>query len=330
MLLFISELTEAFRGGWNDQWKYFFDTAWDYDWWANPYLTYIFCCVFVFGLEIVLPKKKNYPLLDRKGFWQDLFYVFFTDYVIFPIGLFASLEFVEEIMLIGMEGMGVELTPVPNGTRYPPLIIKMYEQAVWVQILVLFILTDLAQFIGHYLLHVVPWFWRVHKIHHAQETLGFASTRHFHFAEYIVFNTVLYIPFYMIGYDMYIYLSVHLWINYFFATLSHANIKVPWSALNYVFITPDTHFWHHAKNVKHKYGVNFASVLPIWDMIIGTFYLPKDKEPELGIHNDDVPKTFLGQLVYPFVSPFQKSDAHNDNFHVTQTRKQKRQQKGRK
>jgi sterol desaturase/sphingolipid hydroxylase (fatty acid hydroxylase superfamily) len=38
---------------------------------------------------------------------------------------------------------------------------------------------------------------------------------------------------------------------------------------------------------------NFAALLPVWDMVFGTYYMPKDKRPtEFG--------TSFGQLVFPF------------------------------
>jgi len=73
--------------------------------------------------------------------------------------------------------------------------------------------------------------------------------------------------------------------------------------LHRIVITPDNHYWHHAKNLPKPYGVNFASALCIWDHLFGTFHLPDD-EPELGIHNDDVPTDFLGQQLYPLLALF--------------------------
>ncbi len=291
----IEEIKETFTSNFNNYLDSFFfllkNPAWD-----NPF--YIILCIYfiTFSLEVILPKKEKYPLIERKGFKLDLIYLFFIDFVVMAIGFYAMVSVVEKLFLDSLHIIGIS-TPLFNVDTLP----------VFIQFVIFFILVDFVQFLGHYLLHRIDFLWEFHKIHHAQEHLGFASTRHFHWFEYLVFKPLLYIPFGLLGYGVKYYVAYYLWIGLFFTFLSHCNIKINWGFMNYIVINPDTHFWHHSKNTPGRFGVNFASVLNIWDLLFGTFYLPKDKKPQLGVHDiKEIPLGFFGQMIYPFKSLIRK------------------------
>ncbi len=285
-------------------------------------LIYLFLVYLItFMLEVIFPKRINYPLIQRKGFWTDLLYIIFIDFTIQVIGLYAMTSAVEFLTLKGLGAMGIQ-TPIFNlHDALPP----------GLRFVFFFIAIDFLQWFGHFLLHRSNFLWQFHKIHHAQETLGFASTRHFHFGEYLVLKPAFWIPFALLGFKMELYVIYYVWIAYFLTFLSHTNIKVNFGFLNYIFITPQTHYWHHSRNIPGKYGVNYASALAIWDVLFGFFYNPKDKQPILGIPDNDVPDSFLGQMAYPFKRLFTKAPdpAQNKDADVkpTQTRQEKRKGK---
>ncbi|HEU4717117.1 MAG TPA: sterol desaturase family protein [Bacteroidia bacterium] len=268
--------------------------------WTNPFTALFTVWIVAFILEHTLPKMKNYPVVGRKGFWLDIFYLFFIDILFGIIGFFAVTYTVEYIFIHGMASVGVKI-PVMDLSVLPKV----------VQFLIFFIVMDFCQFFAHYLLHRVEFFWKFHKIHHAQETLGFASTRHFHFGEYLVLRPLGWIPFGVFGFsdEKYLYFyAIYMWIAYSLVFFSHCNVKINFGILNRIFITPNTHYWHHAKNIPRRYGVNYASVLTIWDFLFGSFYLPDDPktQPILGVPNNDVPANFVGQTWYPFKTLFSR------------------------
>ncbi len=280
------------------EWKYLIQ---------HPLFYLLLVYLATFFLELLLPKKINYGLVTRKGFWTDLLYVIFIDYAIMSLGLAAITAGVEFIVT---RPLGISL-PVYDlkGALSGPL-----------GFIVFFLIVDFVQWFGHFLLHRVEWLWQFHKIHHAQETLGFASTRHFHWGEYLVLKPALWIPFGMLGYSSYEYVVYYLWIGYFLTFFSHCNINLKFGFLNYIFITPETHYWHHSRNIPRRYGVNYASSLAIWDVLFGSFYLPKDKEPVLGIPENDVPDSFMGQMIYPFKALFSRNAVpQNKDAEVKQT-----------
>jgi sterol desaturase/sphingolipid hydroxylase (fatty acid hydroxylase superfamily) len=261
----------------------------------NPSFTNVYYCVLLayllcFFLEVILPKQRKHGLLNRKFFWQDTFYVLFNDLLIYLLGFFALCAVTEFIFLKFLSLFNIQTLIIFDIKSWHPLL----------QVLIMFLIQDFCEFIAHILLHRSNFLWKFHKIHHAQEELGAASTRHFHFLEMCVFKPIIYLPFAMIGYSVVDYFLFQITVQNVWGFFTHCNIKVKWGILNYIINTPETHAWHHAKNIPNKYGVNYASILNIWDLLFGYFYLPKDKSPILGVENNNVPKSFLGQLIYPF------------------------------
>ncbi len=78
----------------------------------------------------------------------------------------------------------------------------------------------------------------------------------------------------------------------------HANVRWRFGPFERLLATPAFHHWHHTAS-----GVpdcNFASMLPIWDMLFGTWYLPAAWTPSYGIR-ERLPATVAGQLLYPLL-----------------------------
>lgn len=278
----------------------------------NPliYLLLIYIVTFVF--EQIFPKQIQYPVIGRKGFWMDLLYVLVMDYLIEVIGFYAMASGLEFITLKILHQAGISIPLIHLHTSLSPVL----------RFIVFFILIDFLQWLAHYILHRSTFMWQFHKIHHAQETLGFASTRHFHFGEYLILKPAFWIPFALCGFQAGNYIIWYIWIAYFLTFFSHCNIKLNWGPLKYIFITPETHYWHHSKNIPGKYGVNYASSLVLWDLLFGFFFNPKDKLPVLGIPQNDVPDTFHGQLIYPFkaILNLNESPAQNKDFELKETK----------
>jgi len=259
-------------------------------WWQYGLFVVLFLSCCFFALESFLPKKKKYSVLKRKGFFLDFIYIFFYDFLlVFPI-------------VVGLDGL------MSSVFGEDLILINIMDYSNWLIFPILFVVVDFANWLGHVILHKVPFLWKFHKIHHAPTDIGFGTTRHFHFVEYLVFRPLVYIPFHFFGVTPTEYMVFQIWVSFTFTFMSHANIKVNWGVFNYVFITPDTHYWHHAKNVPSKDSVNYASILPLWDILFGSFYLPKDDkvQPELGLYNDNTPNNFVGQVFYPFSTLFKK------------------------
>lgn len=156
---------------------------------------------------------------------------------------------------------------------------------------------DLAQYGIHNLLHRVPWLWRFHKIHHQAPALDWMVNWRFHYAEVLVYRSLLYVPAGMLGFSG----GVIFWHGVMGTAMghfTHSNLRWSLGPLRFVFNSPAMHLWHHAKAPKNK---NFGMVFSVWDWLFGTAHFP-DRDPEsLGIGGEDVsPRSWFQQLLAPF------------------------------
>jgi sterol desaturase/sphingolipid hydroxylase (fatty acid hydroxylase superfamily) len=85
--------------------------------------------------------------------------------------------------------------------------------------------------------------------------------------------------------------------------LNHANIKITWGPLKYLFNNPVMHLYHHSYVLpKDSYGVNFGISLSLWDYLFKTNYIPEDGgKIKLGFPGDEnFPQDFVRQNLYGF------------------------------
>lgn len=260
--------------------------------WGN-YLYWLLALSFlVLVLEIFLPWRRGQKII-RKGFWLDTFYIFFNFFLFSLIGYNALSNvgvhlFNDFLGLFGIENI------VAFGVQSFP---------VWLQLLIMLIISDFIQWNVHVQLHKQPWLWEFHKVHHSVQEMGFAAQFRFHFMETIVYKTAQYIPLAMIGFGIEQFIVVHMFAL-FIGHLNHANLSWGYSFLGYIFNNPKMHIWHHAKDLPeaHPYGMNYGLTLSIWDYLFKTAYIPHDgKDIKLGFPEvEDYPQDFISQTRQPF------------------------------
>jgi sterol desaturase/sphingolipid hydroxylase (fatty acid hydroxylase superfamily) len=73
--------------------------------------------------------------------------------------------------------------------------------------------------------------------------------------------------------------------------------------LNWVFSMAELHRWHHSR-LERESNTNYGQNLILWDILFGTRFLPKDREPpaDIGIAKlAAFPMTWWQQLISPLV-----------------------------
>jgi sterol desaturase/sphingolipid hydroxylase (fatty acid hydroxylase superfamily) len=151
-------------------------------------------------------------------------------------------------------------------------LLNYLDWPVAVEMAVGVVFLDLMIYLQHVVLHMIPFFWRFHKVHHSDLDLDVSSGFRFHPVE------ILASMIYKIGLIAAIGPSV-LTVVVFEAILSgmaqftHSNIKLPLgldSALRWVFVTPDMHRIHHSVEVAET-NSNYGFNLSLWDRLLGTY-----------------------------------------------------------
>ena len=87
----------------------------------------------------------------------------------------------------------------------------------------------------------------------------------------------------------------------FHALLLHANLRWDFGPLCQAIASPTFHRWHHADELAAR-NHNFAGLLPFWDRVFGTLYLPVRRHPQSFGVDEDVPSGILAQWLYPLRS----------------------------
>jgi sterol desaturase/sphingolipid hydroxylase (fatty acid hydroxylase superfamily) len=106
------------------------------------------------------------------------------------------------------------------------------------------------------------------------------------------------VPLLLMGFNPLVTLSTAPVLT-FFAIFIHANVNWDFGPLRYVIATPVFHRWHHSRE-REAWDKNFAGLLPLWDILFGTFYMPRGCYPENFGICEPMPKGFFGQLWEPF------------------------------
>jgi len=249
-------------------------------------------CMIVFSvLAMLLPLHPRQPLWRRESY-LDTVYWFLPSIVYAPISMM-------------MVGAGLYLMHGGDEQRIEAFINQGYapisSQPLWLQFVLLLVISDFIQYWIHRVFHRSA-FWKFHAIHHSPKSVDWMVAARFHPINFIVSSMFVGTLMVMLGFSPVLF-AMMVPFNYLYSGLVHANVKWTFGPLQYWFASPVFHHWHHTMSDQGG-NKNFAATLAIYDVIFGTFYMPKDKLPEqYGVDHDDVPESFVGQLFYPFLNP---------------------------
>lgn len=176
----------------------------------------------------------------------------------------------------------------------------------WLQVLLATLLVSLFRYWMHRIQHRVPFLWQLHSYHHRVTDLQASNLLVSHPIDFALRNVLVFYVLALVGFDPFAIL-IGVSALRVSSTFSHCGGDVKAGLLNYLFVTPEVHRWHHSAKVPegHRYSVNYGVGFILWDILFGTFYLPhKDGQPvppeRLG-HPDGFPdeRNYLKLLLTP-------------------------------
>jgi sterol desaturase/sphingolipid hydroxylase (fatty acid hydroxylase superfamily) len=238
-------------------------------------------------IERIWPAKRA-PLL-RKQFWVDVAYWFFTPLVSNAVVKLIILG-VAIVIILGVFGIRLKEEGYHG---FGPVA----QWPLWVQGIVLIIGGDFIGYWSHRAFHGRV-LWPFHAVHHSAEHVDWLASTRVHPINELGSKICVAIPFFLLGF------SAKASGGYaFFLTLMaiglHLNVNWTYGPLKYVIASPVLHRWHHTREAE-AIDTNFAGLLPLWDILFGTFYMPAGKYPtDFGI-TEPMPDNFFKQLIWPF------------------------------
>jgi sterol desaturase/sphingolipid hydroxylase (fatty acid hydroxylase superfamily) len=134
------------------------------------------------------------------------------------------------------------------------------------------VVLDLAIYLQHRLFHALPFFWRIHRVHHADVDCDVTTATRFHPIEMLLSTGIQMLMALVLGAPVLSVLVFEVLLN---ATslFNHANVRLPASvdaALRGLIVTPDMHRVHHSTAPPETNG-NYGFSLPWWDYLFGTY-----------------------------------------------------------
>ena len=142
---------------------------------------------------------------------------------------------------------------------------------LWVVVIATFLLMDYAYWWWHWAMHMVPFFWRFHNVHHTDLDMDVSTAARFHFGEMILTIGFLSLAVLLLGIGP-IMLTV-FFITFEAETLfHHSNWRLPIRVerlLNTIIVTPRMHGIHHSI-VQRETNSNWGTIFCWWDKLHGT------------------------------------------------------------
>jgi sterol desaturase/sphingolipid hydroxylase (fatty acid hydroxylase superfamily) len=244
-------------------------------------------------IERVLGNRRRASLI-RPGMATDTIYFFVVGLVKVLTKVFLVIP---AILLVWMQVSTPEELRAGMYHGYGPVL----RQPVWLQAIEIYVLVDFSGYWIHRLFHTGAW-WPFHAVHHSSEDLDWLSSIRVHPVNEVVDKLAQATPVLLLGFDPGITVGTAVFFT-FYAIFLHADVDWDFGPLRSVISTPVFHRWHHSKDPQ-AIDKNFAGLLPLWDILFGTYYMPRDRMPcDFGVP-ERVPTGYFGQLWHPFAGWF--------------------------
>lgn len=146
------------------------------------------------------------------------------------------------------------------------------EAPFWMVLAASIICLDFFAYAAHRLMHIIPWLWRAHQIHHSELLVDVTTAYRQHPVEAVWRFLFTIIPAWIFGIPaeaIVLYKSV----SALFALMEHTNIEL-WRPLDKtfstIFVTPNMHKVHHSRTAVET-DSNFGNIISVFDRVLGTF-----------------------------------------------------------
>jgi sterol desaturase/sphingolipid hydroxylase (fatty acid hydroxylase superfamily) len=239
-------------------------------------------------VEFLRRPERRLPVF-RKGFVTDGAYWLFTPFVTRAISRVCVAAMAIPIVLIAYGEVDRDL--ILHG--FGPL----SRLPLWVQAVGILVIGDFVGYWMHRAFHGSR-LWCFHAVHHSSVELDWLSAVRFHPINDALMRIAGTLPLVALGFAPVAVAGIAPVLT-LMAILVHANLDWDWGPLRAAITSPCFHRWHHTDE-KEARDKNFAGLLPLWDILFGTYYMPTDVRPSRFGTVTPVPDGLVGQIAFPF------------------------------
>lgn len=134
------------------------------------------------------------------------------------------------------------------------------------------LILDIGIYFQHRLFHVIPWLWRIHRMHHTDLEFDVTTGIRFHPIEIILSMLIKFIIIALFGIPAQAVLCFEIVLN---ATslFNHGNVNMRAkldTLIRRLIVTPDMHRVHHS-SIPIETNSNYGFNLSIWDKLFKTY-----------------------------------------------------------
>jgi sterol desaturase/sphingolipid hydroxylase (fatty acid hydroxylase superfamily) len=214
------------------------------------------------------------------------------------------------LIRVGMAGAGLALT-YACGLLIPAAVhAAIRNQPGWLQFVELLLLADFCFYVAHRLVHVVPWLWRFHAVHHSSEQMDWLATFRVHPVDQVLNSTIIALPGIALGFSPGALLAYAL-LYRGHSLLLHSNVGLRFGRLGQIIASPHYHHWHHADDPR-AHERNFGGQLVIWDALFGTLHKPATLPERYGTQDGPPCGSYVQQLLAPMLPRRRRRRARRD------------------
>ena len=249
----------------------------------STYTPVIIAALIMCGLEFFIPHRDSWNA-SSKDIKNDLLYMGLVQ-VLLP--KFLSFFF------------AITLIAYLQSTNLQILELWPDHLPIFVQAAIMLLGADFLRYWLHIASHRWDLLWKLHSVHHSPSKLYWINVARFHPIEKMLQFLLDALPFIILGVGEQVVSLYFIFyaVNGFF---QHSNIELRLGFLNYIVSGPELHRWHHSVVIRES-NQNYGNNLIIWDLLFGTWFLPKDKEvSEMGLQYKNFPTDFINQIKAPF------------------------------
>jgi len=171
------------------------------------------------------------------------------------------------------------------------------------------VVLDFAVYWQHRLFHVVPLFWRLHRVHHTDVEFDVTTALRFHTVEIFLSYFVKTIIIVVFGISFESVIVFEITLN-FCAMFNHGNYQLPKGLermTRYLLVTPSMHRVHHSV-LQNETNSNYGFCLSLWDRLFGSYVHKSKNDPRvMKIGIDEFRSPEEQSIIHLLSQPLRKS-----------------------
>jgi len=157
----------------------------------------------------------------------------------------------------------------------------------------------------HRTLHRTPFLWAHHKMHHMDAELEAITVARQNWIEVFIAALSISLPmmiFFKLDnldpWQLGLVTGCLLTVLSTLLTIGHLNVRWQVGRASFLYCSPQMHRIHHSPLPQHR-DRNFAFILPLWDVIFGTYYAPSwDEFPPTGVEGEKEITSFFEAQIF--------------------------------